>query len=483
MPVNNENMYIIIHAMIKNKLLFTLVLSLFTAAGVLSAHAAGADKGNKSPAQPPITGLTAADMPYDVGGTVLLAWDALASVPPGTVYQVFVSSLETGGWIKAGDYPADGVKPSSEIELPFWAWRGSKTRSALRVEVGELFAYKVTTERKSALCLALEKSSLLRAILSRLQGQGLFGGAGKPEPYTRVIEYKDGIPLNFKVVAELAGKQATAVQVKGSTASNWFRLDRLNNLLLLIVIVIVFFWAVSHAKRKGLFIRRIAGLDAIDEAIGRATEMGKPIYYVPGIGGMSGISTIASSFILGEVSQKVAQYDSQIKVPHYDPIVMTVCKEVVKQAFLEAGRPDSYRDDINFFVSQDQFSYAASVDGMISREKPAAVFFMGYFMAESLLLAEVGATSGAIQIAGTDVESQLPFFFTACDYTLIGEELYAAGAYLSKEPMLLSALKVQDFGKLLVMVSVFFGIILVAVGAKLHWDPFIEVILNLFKAY
>ena len=108
---------------------------------------------------------------------------------------------------------------------------------------------------------------------------------------------------------------------------------------------------------------------------------------------------------------------------------------------------------------------------------------MGYFMAESLLLAEVGATSGAIQIAGTDVEHQLPFFFTACDYTLIGEELYAAGAYLSKEPMLLSALKVQDFGKLVVMVSVLFGIVLVAVGAKLHWDPLVRFILNTFWAY
>jgi hypothetical protein len=108
---------------------------------------------------------------------------------------------------------------------------------------------------------------------------------------------------------------------------------------------------------------------------------------------------------------------------------------------------------------------------------------MGYFMAESLLLAEVGATSGAIQIAGTDVEHQLPFFFTACDYTLMGEELYAAGAYLSKEPMLLSALKVQDFGKLIVMVAVFFGIILVTLGGLYHWDPFVQVILNLFKAY
>ncbi|OGR94705.1 MAG: hypothetical protein A2016_09775 [Elusimicrobia bacterium GWF2_62_30] len=254
-------------------------------------------------------------------------------------------------------------------------------------------------------------------------------------------------------------------------------------MVLLLVIIVVFFWTVSHAKRKGLFIRRIAGLDAIDEAIGRATEMGRPIFYSTGIGAMSSVPTIASTSILAEVAKKVAQYDTQLKVPHFDPIVMTVCKEVVKQAYMEMERLDSYRDDINFFVSQDQFSYAASVDGMIHREKPAACFFIGHFMAESLLLAEVGATTGAIQIAGTEQESQLPFFFTSCDYTLIGEELYAAGAYLSKEPMLQSTLKVQDFGKAFVMVSVITGSALVMLATWLKWPLVLKVISHIFKAY
>jgi hypothetical protein len=162
---------------------------------------------------------------------------------------------------------------------------------------------------------------------------------------------------------------------------------------------------------------------------------------------------------------------------------MTVSKEIVKQSYIEAERPDSYREDINMFISSDQFSYAASIDGMMTREKPAACFFMGYFMAESLLLAEVGSSVGAIQIAGTDVDSQLPFFFTACDYTLIGEELYAAGAYLSKEPMLLSVLKVQDFGKLVFMVSVLIFSILLLISAKLGWHNATDNILNILRVY
>ncbi|HAH32562.1 MAG TPA: hypothetical protein DCL44_09650 [Elusimicrobia bacterium] len=422
--------------MLNNKIKFNLLLlaSFLTVSPVFAAKSAEAVKALK-PALAPVTGLKAQDMPYDVGGAVLLTWDAEAAAPEGTLYRVFVSSLEAGGWLQTAAF-ASGEKMSKDMGLPFWAWKARGGMHALNVELNNIYG-----------------------------------------------DFKDGPVFHFKITKVKGTVAAESETASSATVSNWFRLDRLNNLVLLIVIIVIFFWAVSHARRKGLFIRRIAGLDAIDEAIGRATEMGKPIFYVPGIGSMGSISTIASAFILGEVSKKVAQYDSQIKVPHYDPIVMTVCKEVVKQSYMEAGRPDSYREDINHFVSADQFSYAASVDGMISREKPAACFYMGYFMAESLLLAEVGATSGAIQIAGTDVEHQLPFFFTACDYTLIGEELYAAGAYLSKEPMLLSALKVQDFGKLVVMVSVFFGMILVALGAKFGWDGFVQGLLHLFRNY
>ncbi len=423
--------------MIKHKAVLTLFLSLSVVSGLFAAKPEPAAK--KAPPLPPVavlSGVTAADMPYDVGGAVLLRWAINPSDTPATSYTVYASSLQAGGWVEADNF-ASAAKTGKDIDLPFWAWDGSASEHAVKIELTNFFG-----------------------------------------------EVRDGEVFHFKVAALENGKLiAETAPVDASTTSNWFRLDRLNNVVMLLLVTIVFFWAVSHAKRKGLFIRRIAGLDAIDEAIGRATEMGKPIYYVPGIGDMTMVSTIASTFILGEVAKKVAQYDTTIKVPHYNPVVMTVSKEVVKQAFLEAGRPDSFREDINQFISSDQFSYAASVDGMISREKPAACFFMGYFMAESLLLAEVGATTGAIQIAGTDSESQLPFFFTACDYTLIGEELYAAGAYLSKEPMLMSALKAQDFGKLVVMISVALGVILTSVGALLKWGAFTQTIADLFKAY
>jgi hypothetical protein len=419
--------------MLKTRLNFAIIAVLFAAQAALAATPAPkADAAQK----PDLSGFAAKDMPYDKGEAVLLTWPSGPADVPGASYQVFASS--GGAWQTAAElqFPAD-KKLAADLELPFWAWDRRAQEHAVQVEL-----------------------------------PGLFPDFKLGDGYKFKVKY-----VNGKVTAESPEAQAVP-------RPNLFNLARLNNLVLLVLITVVFFWTVSHAKRKGgLFIRRIAGLDAIDEAIGRATEMGRPIFYSTGIGGMSGVPTIASTAILSEVSKKVASYDTQLKVPHYDPIVMTVCKEVVKQAYTEMERQDSYRDDTNFFVSQDQFSYAAAVDGMIHREKPAACFFIGYFMAESLLLAEVGATTGAIQIAGTDQESQLPFFFTSCDYTLIGEELYAAGAYLSKEPMIQSTLKVQDFGKAFVMVSVAGGSLLLMAGTWFKWEPLVTAIRQIFKAY
>jgi hypothetical protein len=104
------------------------------------------------------------------------------------------------------------------------------------------------------------------------------------------------------------------------------------------------------------------------------------------------------------------------------------------------------------------------VTGVMMRDRPAAHIFMGLFYAESLLLAETGFATGAIQVAGTANVHQLPFFVVACDYTLIGEELYAASAYLSGEPKLVGALKGADLMKIVIIAAILVGGILETLG-------------------
>jgi len=250
-----------------------------------------------------------------------------------------------------------------------------------------------------------------------------------------------------------------------SSSAQWFDWRRINVFVGVIFLCGFILYYISRAKAgKKLFIRKIAGLEAVDEAVGRATEMGKKIYFIPGTQDMDNVQTIAGVTILGRVAEVAATYDTYLEVPVSRSLVLVTAKEIVKEAYSKVGRPDAFHEDQVHYLTDDQFGYAAGIDGMVVREKPATIFFMGAFYAESLILAETGNSIGAIQIAGTAMPSQLPFFVAACDYTLIGEELFAASAYLAREPKLLGSLKGQDVGKAIILFSIVIGVLLETFG-------------------
>jgi len=156
-----------------------------------------------------------------------------------------------------------------------------------------------------------------------------------------------------------------------------------------------------------------------------------------------------------------------------DYIVLPIAQQIVREAHYVAGRPDSYNPNDIYFVAEEQFAYCAGVNGVMIRQKTATNFYMGLFFAEALLMTETGNSTGAIQVAGTDALTQIPFFITTCDYTLIGEELYAAAAYLSKDPMTVGTLKAQDWTKLLIIMSIVVGTVLSTLNVTgfIEWFP------------
>jgi hypothetical protein len=236
------------------------------------------------------------------------------------------------------------------------------------------------------------------------------------------------------------------------SSAQWFNPEKASVAVFTVLFCVAAVIVLSMARRGTKFyIRPIGGINAIDEAIGRATEMGKPILFVPGLHEAGDVPTLAAFSILSRVAKKAAEYQTRLIVPCYYSMVMIVAREVVKGAYLEAGRPDAYRENDVFYVTQEQFAYVAAINGIMLREKPATNFYLGAFFAESLMLAETGFMAGSIQIAGTDQPIQIPFFVAACDYTMIGEELYAAAAYLSDDPKQKATLKAQDFGKAVVL--------------------------------
>lgn len=284
-----------------------------------------------------------------------------------------------------------------------------------------------------------------------------------------VKAHERGEPFWFRVQAVgVGGGVSGFVQTGEPAVSSREGFDRARGwfagLMLVLCGAIVTF--ITLARRGAqLYVRPIAGLEAVEEAVGRATEMGRPCLFVPGIQDMNEVQTIAGLAILARVAERAAEYDATVDVPTARALVMTAARETVEAAYYAAGRPDAFHPDRIYYVTDEQFGYVAYLTGHMVREKPAACFYMGSFFAESLMLAETGNSIGAIQVAGTAQPSQLPFFVAACDYTLIGEEFFAASAYLSGDPDQLGSLKGQDVGKLIVAALLLIGCGLFTLGA------------------
>ena len=240
---------------------------------------------------------------------------------------------------------------------------------------------------------------------------------------------------------------------------NFFKEEKSSMFVLTLSVIFIMLYEIKLTQSMSNlpFLRSIPGLEAIEEAVGRSTEMGKPILFVPGIMDMNEVETVAGVVVLGHVANMTARYETELDVPVARAIVMQAARQVSKEAYLTQGRPELYNEDMVHYITDDQFAYAAAVNGIMQRDEPAACLYMGKFFAESLLFAETGNSIGAIQIAGTGSQTQIPFFVTACDYTLMGEEFFAASAYLSQESDLIAGVTAQDVIKIILVLIILLG--------------------------
>ena len=372
---------------------------------VFASAASGAPSGTLTPPPPELPApdqFVAKDRPGDSGKAILLTWKDPPSLPAGATFEARRAEPPAYEWTKVAD-----VKAGVQRYVDATAKDGVVYRYELRVDHADL---------ADTLGLA-----------------GTTGPAVVSDPV--------------------------------ASHDNWIKPERMNSLVACVLFLVLLLGSIGMAGRgTQFFIRRIAGLNAVDEAIGRATELGRKVLYVPGILSPGDIQTVASLAILGHVARATARYGSDLDCPNRDPLTFTSARETVRSAYLAEGRPDLFREEMVNYITYDQFAYVAAVSGRMVRERPAANFLIGHFFAEALILAETGQSTGAIQIAGTADPAQLPFFVAACDYTLIGEELYAAGAYLSREPVLLGSIRGTDLAKAALLLLGLVGIVSATLG-------------------
>jgi hypothetical protein len=342
--------------------------------------------------------------------------------------------------VRAEDKPDDGGRAIAV------AWEMAPAERLLRFEV-------VRIDAKGARITAGTATPVDRSFTD--------GDAAKSAP-------EDGVPYRYVVRAVFDGGTAadSAPSAAAVAGPSWVHRARLPGLIAIVVLAAMFVVLVIRARRGAtLYIRPIAALSAIDDAVGRAAEMGRPVLYAPGLESVTSPVTVASVAVLSRVAERAARLHTRIKVPNYDPLTYPVTQEIVRRAFAKVGRQDEHQPDDVAYLTSRSFTYAAAVAGMMTRERTASNFFIGHFFSEYLILAETGVATGAVQIGGTDSVAQLPFVITTCDETMIGEEVFAAAALVGDDPVSRSTIRAHDWFKLLIFVFIGLG-----AGLKLALD-------------
>ena len=236
-------------------------------------------------------------------------------------------------------------------------------------------------------------------------------------------------------------------------------------LILICLIIAPVLLYIKKAKRgRTFFVRRVAGIDAINEAVGLSAELGRPVSFCTGVTAVGPV-LYACLGTLFHIGKKVAQYKSKLIIPQNDPEVMAIVEDTARDAYREEGRTNLFDPTNIQFLSNEQFAFAAGYSGIVQRERVGSAFLFGEFAAEALVLAEAGQSVGAMQVAASVSPEQVPFFICTCDYTLIGEELFAASAYITREPIQVGSLLGQYKAKLLFLVIIVLGVLIATLNS------------------
>src|SRR5439155_11206577 len=114
--------------------------------------------------------------------------------------------------------------------------------------------------------------------------------------------------------------------------------------LLLLALTALILGFIATARRRSLFIRRIPGLAAVEEAVGRAVEMGRPITFSLGLGGL-GVVTLQALAVAIYVVRLAIRYGTRVIITMVDPTVYAVTDEAVREAYAAEGKPEAYNID------------------------------------------------------------------------------------------------------------------------------------------
>jgi hypothetical protein len=183
--------------------------------------------------------------------------------------------------------------------------------------------------------------------------------------------------------------------------------------------------------------RNIAAIAPMLRAIGRGSETGRPIHVSPGSGSIGGrattVETVAGLLAAERVATEAARNGAPVLASSGEAVAHLALRGTVRQAYRNAGLSQSYDPEtVQLVAHQDALAYAAGVTALYGRQPIEASQMVGSFGDEFILIGESGAQQQVPQLVGAVASQAQPLVYLTTSTPLIGEEVYAAEAYLAR---------------------------------------------------
>lgn len=220
-------------------------------------------------------------------------------------------------------------------------------------------------------------------------------------------------------------------------------------------------------KGKPWPVRRLAGIDALEDAMGRATEMNRPVSYMMGEGmltGADGSQTVAALCILPYIARLAAKLDTPLFVQVTVPEIFNAVEEICRCAYTAEGKQEKWDPKYGLRISRANDPICVSY---LWQENVSVNLMFGSIRLPSVTMAENANRLGAVSIAGTAAITNICFLVAACDYVILGDELFAAAAYISEDPVQISTINTTDLIKIGVVGLVIIGMLILPLGIDL----------------
>ncbi|MEJ2747356.1 MAG: hypothetical protein P8183_05520 [Anaerolineae bacterium] len=228
-------------------------------------------------------------------------------------------------------------------------------------------------------------------------------------------------------------------------------------IIVIVILLIIFTRRQVNGREPEL--RPLAACDSLDNQVGRAIESGRQLHVSLGQASLIGAAnptSIAALHVLDHLAKDGCASGTPPLTTVGDGTLLPIAQDSLRHYYQAAGRIDDYKPGMTQFIAADTepYAYAAGLAAVLQQEQTSSNLLFGRYGPELAIPAAVATRQGMTQVIGTDDPSALAVATAVTDNVLVGEELFAAGAYLEHKPSQIASLQVQDILRWIVILTI-----------------------------